>query len=88
MRFFYDILSLCLEMFFSGLATFVFDVVGWVNTSAVIALSNVDFFFAARNFDVEVSLVMMTMGFLDVGASIGVMTVCVVVCVTKASMFR
>ena len=40
--------------FFSGFgaARLVFDVVGWLDASAVITLGNVDFFFAARDFDV------------------------------------
>ena len=35
-----------------GAAALVFDVVRWLDASAVIALGDVDFFFAARNFDV------------------------------------
>ncbi len=41
--------------FFSkfGAETVVFDVVGWLDASAIVTLGNVDFFFAARNFNVN-----------------------------------
>ena len=36
-----------------GAPTLVFDVVGWLDASAVVALGNVDLFFTARSFDVN-----------------------------------
>ena len=36
-----------------GAVTLVFNVVGWLKASTVVTFSNVDFFFAARNFDVS-----------------------------------
>ncbi len=39
-----------------GASTLVFDVVGWLDASAVISFGDVDLFFAARSFDVEFGL--------------------------------
>lgn len=37
-------------------SAFKFDVVGWVSAATVLALSNVDLLFAARNFDFDVGI--------------------------------
>lgn len=39
-----------------GASTLVFDVVGWLDASAVVTLGDVDFFFAARSFNVDLGL--------------------------------
>jgi len=52
---------LSFDVFFSRMvisvaSTFKFDVVGWVDASTVISFCNVDFFFASRGFDVDLSI--------------------------------
>lgn len=47
-------------MVISVASTFEFDVVGWVDAPTVIALCDVDLFFAARSFDINLSISVLT----------------------------
>lgn len=39
-----------------SVATLVFNVVGWVYASAIVALGDVELFFAGGNFDIDLSV--------------------------------
>lgn len=53
-------------------ATLVFNVVGWLDASAVVALGNIDFFFTTRNFDINFGFcaALITWFAVAVGASV------------------